>query len=130
MTLHIKKISKLNNMFKKNCENEDEFHCLQKKITKLEIDQAKLVLKNKINKCNQNICTICSCSNVKYEFLTDTNEKKYLCKYCVYKIKNTKNPEKSINDYCPVCNGTDGLWIINYITTSLCNDCLIGIKKL
>ena len=132
MTLHIKKIYNfnINNMCKKDCDNEDEFHCLQKKITKLEIVQAKLVLKNKKNKCNQKICSICSCSNGNYEFFTDTNEKKYLCKYCINKIKKTNNPEQLINnDYCPVCNGDDGCYVINYITTSLCKDCFRGIKN-
>jgi len=118
-------------MCKKNCDNEDKFHCLQKKITKLEIYQDKLVLKNKKNKCNQNICTICSCSNGKYEYLTDTNERKNLCKYCVDGIKKAKHPKKSVNDnYCNVCNESDGRWIIKNITICLCSDCLKGIQQL
>lgn len=113
---------------KNKCNNEYDFHRLTRKITDLEIERAKLALKNKI-KCNPKMCSICKCPNGKYEYLTDSRELTNLCKYCIKKITHTKNPIKSINEYeCPVCGETDGRNVIRGITTSLCDDCYNGIN--
>jgi hypothetical protein len=111
----------------RKCNTEDYFHRLTKIITHLEIKRSVLAAKN--NKCGQKMCSICKCPNGKYEYLSDSNEKSNLCKYCIKKIIRTKNPVKSINEYeCPVCGGTDGKYIIKSITPSLCEDCYVGIN--
>ena len=116
---------------KKCCEkNEEDFHQLTKSISKLEIKRAKLFLESQ-KKCKSKYCSLCLCSNGKYEYITDDKKTTYLCKYCVKSVKKTKEPIKTYSErQCPVCEDLDGINIIKNITNSLCNDCYDGIKNL
>ena len=109
-------------------KNENDFHKLTKSITELEIKRAELFRESQ-KKHKSKYCSLCLCLNPVYEFITDDNQIKHLCKYCVKSVKNTKDPLKIGGDrQCPVCKQLDGQYIIKCITTSLCDDCLNGIK--
>ena len=110
--------------------NENDFHQLTKNINSLEKRRIKLLLKSQ-KKYKSKHCSLCLCSNGKYEYKTDDKTTKNLCKHCIKIVKKTITPVKNYSEkQCPVCLELDGFYIIDDITLSLCNDCYGGIKRL